>query len=41
MSLLSRFEKNISERGESLRVGLVGAGQWVKVLLLNLTKLKE
>ena len=27
MSLLSRFEKSISERGEVLKVGLVGAGQ--------------
>jgi predicted homoserine dehydrogenase-like protein len=40
MSLLSRFEKNISERGESLRVGLVGAGQMGQGIVAQLNKTK-
>ena len=40
MSLLSRFEKSISERGEVLKVGLVGAGQMGQGIVTQLSKTK-
>ena len=40
MSLLTRFEKSISERGEPLKVGLVGAGQMGQGIVTQLNKSK-
>ena len=40
MSLLTRFEKSIYERGETLKVGLVGAGQMGQGIVTQLSKSK-
>ena len=40
MSLLTRFEKSIDERGETLKVGLVGAGQMGQGIVTQLSKSK-
>ena len=40
MSLLTRFEKSIAERGKTLKVGLVGAGQMGQGIVTQLSKSK-
>ena len=40
MSLLTRFEESIAERGKTLKVGLVGAGQMGQGIVTQLNKSK-